>query len=67
MNLRRYSRCWRFAAAVALSGTALQTTGCSDELRAAIVGLDAAVDALEHDDDDISFRDWLDSEFDHAF
>lgn len=48
-------------------GTTLMTSGCSPEaIRALIIGLDAAADQIE-DDDDVSFEDWLQDELDDAF
>lgn len=55
-------------AAIATSGAMLISGGCSSEaLRALIIGLDAAAGQIDHENEDISFSDWLDSEFHDVF
>jgi hypothetical protein len=55
-------------AAVAALGSAYMNAGCSPEaLRALIIGLDAAAGQIQEENGDVSFEDWLESEFDDVF
>ena len=49
-------------------GSTMMTNGCSPQaISALIIGLDAAADQIQNDDDDVSFEDWLHDELDDAF
>jgi len=51
-----------------VGGTTFINSGCSTEaLNAFIIGLDAAAGQIERDNRDVSFEDWLESEFDDIF
>lgn len=68
--MRNRSRVRRMilTASMLVGGTTFINSGCSTEaLNAFIIGLDAAAGQIERDNRDISFEDWLESEFDDIF
>lgn len=58
----------RRAALILCSGGCLLNATCnSAALEAIIIGLDAAAQQIRDEDDEVTFGDWLESEFDDWF
>lgn len=55
-------------ASLIVGGTTFMNSGCSSEaINAFIIGLNAAAGQIENENRDVTFEDWLESEFDDIF
>ncbi len=58
-ELSSVDRLWRLGVCLGVVGTVWGTSCSSSQIQAVIVGLEAAANSLDEEDDDISFADWL--------
>lgn len=64
-TMQAASRLWKVLVLLGGATTLLATTCTSNEIAATVAGLDAAAHRLDHQDEDISFGDWLRDELDN--